>query len=143
VKNGKKDNSNGLEREDEVYFHFSELDSSFDPNTLQIGMELEFSVVKNSWFKKMLAIRIKVLPKGTLAFPKVERLRGIVERELRGRKSDSTSVPGKISFRDERGTVTSFDFDTTDLDDKRQIPRRGDRVDFSIVEDPKTRHKKI
>lgn len=56
------------EREEEVYFHFSELDKTIDESSLQPGQELEFSVVKNSWFKKLLAIRIKPVAKGTVKF---------------------------------------------------------------------------
>jgi len=38
------------DRDEEVYFHFSELDNA---DSVTPGTELEFSVVKNSWFKKI------------------------------------------------------------------------------------------
>lgn len=53
------------DKDEEVYFHFSELDNA---ESVTPGTELEFSVVKNSWFKKLLAIRIKTVGKSANKF---------------------------------------------------------------------------
>jgi len=127
------------DRDEEVYFHFSEVQH---PEPVTPGMELEFSVVKNSWFKKLLAIRIKPLSKGSVKFPvKVleGRHTGTVDRELRGRGREGYG--GKISYHPEGSEELSslIDFNGDDVD-ARYTLRKGDRVQFGIVEDPRTKN---
>jgi len=123
------------DRDEEVYFHFTELDNT---EGVAPGTELEFSVVKNSWFKKLLAIRIKTLNKGSLKLPVQDgRYTGIVDRELRGRGREGYG--GKISYSVEEGGLTSLiDFNGEDVDSRYTL-RRGDKVQFSIAEDPRTK----
>eukprot|EP01117_Protostelium_nocturnum_P004597 TRINITY_DN165_c0_g1_i1.p1 TRINITY_DN165_c0_g1~~TRINITY_DN165_c0_g1_i1.p1 ORF type:complete len:1096 (+),score=427.06 TRINITY_DN165_c0_g1_i1:121-3408(+) len=134
------------EREEEVYFHFSELDNV---DSVVPGTELEFSVVKNSWFKKLLAIRIKTLNKGSVKFapgkPNEVRYTGIVDRELKGRGREGFG--GKISYKTddspavEEGGIaglTLIDFNGEDVDSRYAL-RRGDKVEFSIAEDARTK----
>jgi len=126
------------DRDEEVYFHFSEMDN---PDNVTPGTELEFSVVKNSWFKKLLAIRIKTLGKGSVKFSNKQEAKqvGIVDRELRGRGRDGFG--GKISYKTEERDDAPFslaDFNGEDVDPRFTL-RRGDRVQFTLVEDPRTK----
>jgi len=129
------------QRDAEVYFHFSELEQEADAKKF---VDVEFSVVTDSWTKKPLAISIKVLPEGSVKFEEIleGRYKGTIEKELRGRGQHSEAYRGKLSMTQQEGeNSVTLDFGTDDIDNKYTL-RRGDKVEFNIAVDNRTKSRR-
>lgn len=136
------------DRDARMFFHYSELlDSNYQ---VQIGDEVEFMVSEDmSATKRLNAIRVRVLPKGTIKTEDTDGVRyvGFVEREpafagKSPRKQDSNreSESGLISFEvsGRRETVT-FDWQNSD---PRRSAQFGDKVEFSLCESNRTGYRR-
>ncbi|XP_071942892.1 cold shock domain-containing protein E1-like isoform X2 [Antedon mediterranea] len=129
-----------VNREPRMFFHFSELLESGD---LHISDEVEFTVIPDpNSPKRQIAVRIKLLPKGSVCFEIIqpERVQGTVEKvpaNLWGKSPGKNSKDkeldrGLISYQlnGKKQTVNYHAKDT----DIRTPPNIGDEVEFNLAE---------
>eukprot|EP01116_Phalansterium_solitarium_P021947 TRINITY_DN7051_c0_g1_i1.p1 TRINITY_DN7051_c0_g1~~TRINITY_DN7051_c0_g1_i1.p1 ORF type:complete len:1112 (+),score=427.34 TRINITY_DN7051_c0_g1_i1:1242-4577(+) len=132
--------------EAEYYFSFSEV-ADADRDKLKADTEVEYSVVTSSWNSKKQAIRLTVLPPGSVKFTEVgeQKYRGTVERELksqsglRGRGRQSDLFGGQISYKPAgEDKEQLLEFAGTDIE-RRFSVRIGDGVEFQLGTDLRTK----
>lgn len=130
------------DRDEEVYFHFSELEPFMDKKEIEkvrVGAEFEYSVARDSWAdNKPIAVGLKPLAKGTIKQDVIEEVRyyGVVETEARGR-TFTDNYGGKVNFVGADNKTESLTYDLDDVD-KRFSLRDGDKVEFRIAKSMKT-----
>jgi len=141
--------SNVKNRTDEIYLHFSELESILSEESIanlsaEDPLELEFSVVNDSWNKKPVAILPKILPKNTVKFVEIleGRVNGIIERENRRPVHSNYSSYSNYSSEEKIGKILYqngenselLEFDVDDIDKSFSFNlRKGDKVSFNIA----------
>ncbi|XP_052239321.1 cold shock domain-containing protein E1-like [Dreissena polymorpha] len=126
------------ERDARMFYHFSEvLDAKSET---KVQDEVEFTVTQDpTQPSRQVACRIRSIPKGSIGsvIVKPEKYIGTIEKEPANQKS-----PSKSSSKEDTGTII-FDMDGAihkivyyikDINDLRNIPRFGDKVDFNIGE---------
>jgi len=124
------------ERDARMFFHFSEM---LDPDQeVRQSEEVEFTVVQDPASpNRQVAIRINILPKGSVSFESVrpEKLSGTVEKEPSTHKSpvgkSKDSDPGIIMY-DVNGTKQMIPYSTRAI--QGAVPKYGDKVEFQIEE---------
>ncbi|XP_033741037.1 cold shock domain-containing protein E1-like isoform X1 [Pecten maximus] len=125
------------ERDSRMFFHFSEMLSG--DKEVKPQEEVEFTVTQDlSTPDRLMAIRIKYLPKGSVNFTHVrpEKYIGTIEREPALNTSptkNKDSDCGNIIF-DFEGTIQQVPYQLKDLVDPRSPPRYGDKVEFNLAE---------
>jgi len=133
-------------RIDEVYLHFSELESILSEESIahlsaEESLELEFSVVTDSWNNKPVAVLPKILPKNTVKFVEIieGRVNGVVQKEIKWPTHSSSynthhsDSLGKISYQIGE-TNEQLEFDVEDVDKMfSHNLRKGDKVSFEIA----------
>lgn len=132
-----KDNFGFIEVADhnrEVFFHFSAF--SGDPNDLDIGDEVEFTLAKKT--AKVSAESIRRLPKGTVAPEEIlpEVYDGKVIRCMRIINPDQDEYPGlvQVGFADEGSLpCETYPYGITSLADMRDFLQKGDIVKFQLA----------
>jgi len=134
------------DRDEEVYFHFSELEPFMDKKEIEkvrVGAEFEYSVARDSWAdNKPIAVGLKALPKGTVKQDEIEDLRyyGVVETDVRSR-GPNDNFGGNVVFIGADQTAETIKFDLDDVDKKFSL-RNGDRVEFSIAKSAVTNERR-
>ncbi|XP_043248968.1 cold shock domain-containing protein E1 [Colletes gigas] len=120
-----------VDRDVRLFFHFNEvLDVDRE---ISVGDEVEFTVIQDpsSSFSnnRQSAIRLKHLPVGTVQFET------IIEKDLMGTIIQSLNglEPGLIGYVKENHQQKSVIYFSKDCDPKN-IPRLGDKVQFSICQ---------
>uniref|UniRef100_T1JCJ5 Cold shock domain-containing protein E1 n=1 Tax=Strigamia maritima TaxID=126957 RepID=T1JCJ5_STRMM len=141
-----------VNRDTRMFFHFSEI---LDVNReVKVQDEVEFTVVQDPTTpNRQNAIRILHLASGTVKFDSVlqEHVIGVIEREPGSQWSRSPSKtdsgvknkelePGTISYRNDDGGEETICFYIKDCD-IRNVPKLGDKVEFSISESKRTNQK--
>jgi cold shock CspA family protein len=121
------------DREGRMFFHYSELlDSEHD---IKLQQEVEFTVVQDpTSASRQVAVRIRYLPKGTIATEQYlpEKYVGTVEKEAGvTHTSMDPESPGIILY-DMNGTKQTILFTTSTIEGTS--PKLGDRVEFKICE---------
>eukprot|EP00731_Ephydatia_muelleri_P017162 Em0010g260a len=138
------------ERNESIFFHFSQCSGSEDPTDLKPGDEVEFEVGTDARTGKLIARRVVRLPSGTVSFESVgeERLLGKVECEplitrvmdapkLKGStKGTSDLGMGRIIY-ERNGECFFVPYAFTDVNDDREI-HRGDEVSFYMARNKRT-----
>lgn len=130
------------DRDARMFFHFSELLDS--GHQIQVGDEVEFSVSEDmSAIKRLHAVRVRVVPKGTIQMEKItsEIYKGYVERE----PCYSTRSPRKDSRESESGLINccidgvreSLPFDMNSFETRGGL-QYGDMVEFIVSESQRT-----
>lgn len=156
------------QRNEEVFFHYSELTRELDPSMLEIGQEVEFDIGHSPKSDKLAAYRVKTLPRGTVQWeiPDLDgqRTRGKVDRSARasnnsnqdgrGSNSNSSNFEGTIILLSTAGkaeadtapphegeTTMSVKFTASEYSpESRESSRlgKGDLVEFTIVTERRT-----
>lgn len=127
-----------LEHDQEVFFHFSNFIGN--TNTLELGHEVEYSLSTRSAVNAgncIPAENVKVIPKGSIAQPKVlpAVYNGIVLRPLRCINPDQPEYCGLVQVRNEAGeSLTTHEFGITSLKNKRDLLQKDDMVTFKVDE---------
>ncbi|XP_074640508.1 cold shock domain-containing protein E1-like [Tubulanus polymorphus] len=133
-------------RDVRMFFHFSE---ALDPNrNFQLQDEVEFTVVQDpTSTNREIGIRIKHLAKGSITLKTTpEKLQGVIEREpcFHNKSPSKNSVKepelGFILY-EVNGNNQSIPYSTKDIHDIRQIPKLGDKVEFTISTDNSNKRK--
>lgn len=130
------------DRDARMFFHFSELMDS--AHQIQVGDEVEFAVSEDmSAIKRLHAVRVRVVPKGTIQMEKIstETYEGYVERE----PCYSTRSPRKDSRESESGLINCFvdgikgslPFDVNSFEMRGGL-QYGDLVEFNLSESQRT-----
>lgn len=122
-----------LDRDARMFFHYSEILNQDEP---QLQDEVEFTTVQDPTNQnRMVAIRIKVLPKGTISVEQClpEKFTGTVEKEASkiGGKGGDSDI-GIIMY-DVGGTKQTIPYSAKALTDGL-CPKYGDQVEFQICE---------
>lgn len=135
------------DRDARMFFHYSELLDS--AHQIQVGDEVEFAISEDmSAIKRLHAIRVRVVPKGTIQMESVSSqiYKGYVEREpcysSRSPRKDSNreSESGLISccINGARETLP-FEINSFDL---RGATQFGDMVEFNLSQSQRTGFRK-
>jgi len=117
-----------------VFFHYSEYDG--DPNDLNFGDCMEFSLTTDPRNHKLLAVKLVKLPPGTVVIETLseEEYIGKVEMEPRHPKNGDhpdASTSGRVSY-DKNGEFFFLPFTINDTQNEDQL-RKGDVVSFHIA----------
>jgi cold shock CspA family protein len=116
----------------EIFFHFSAFEG--DPNELDVGEEVEFSLSKKT--SKVSAERLKLLPKGTVAPETIlpDVFDGRIIRCMRIINPDQDEYPGLVQVgTEENPNASTFPYGITSLADKRDFLQKGDLVKFQVA----------
>lgn len=132
-----KDNYGFIENADhekEVFFHYSSYDG--DPNELDLGDEVEYTVTRKSG--KISAENIRKLLKGTIAQEETLRdkgtLQGKVVRPMRIVNPDQDEYCGLVqSGVDDDSDNQLYPYGITSLADKHDFLQKGDIVKFQVA----------
>ena len=137
------------ERNESIFFHFSQCTGNEDPTELKPGDEVEFEVGTDARTGKLIARRVVRLPPGTVSFESVgeERLLGKVECEplitrsmdapkQGGTKASTDPGMGRIIY-ERNGEFFFIPYAFTDVNDDREI-HRGDEVSFYMARNKRT-----
>ncbi|XP_041351705.1 cold shock domain-containing protein E1-like [Gigantopelta aegis] len=132
------------DRDARMFFHFNEL---LDPeHQTKVQDEFEFLVMQDpATPSRQIAARIKVLPKGAVSFLTIrpEKYIGTIDREPSPHQSKSKTKDGdsgNIIF-DFEGAIQSISYTMEHLLDLKNMPRYGDKVEFSIGEQKRNNHR--
>jgi len=117
-----------------VFFHYSEYDG--DPNDLNFGDCMEFSLTTDPRNHKLLAVKLVKLPPGSVVIETLseEVNIGKVEMEPRHPKNGDhpdASTSGRVSY-DKNGEFFFLPFTINDTQNEDQL-RKGDMVSFQIA----------
>lgn len=128
-----------LERDQEVFFHFSNFIGN--TNHLELGHEVEYSLTTRNGMNSgncIPAENVRLLPRGTIVHPKVldGTFNGVVIRPLRCINPDQPEYSGLIQMKDENGEIlaSQHEFGITSLTNKRDLLQKDDCVTFRIDE---------
>jgi len=131
------------EREEDLFFHFSEVTKSDDdPN---IGMEVSFLVAEDSRNNKLSAVNISVLPKGSVIFEVVEdrtRVGTLLKEPSFGSTSSEYMTYGEIEHVMDDNSREILKFTARDQDEPKVPLRVGDELKFRIITNKRTRSRK-
>lgn len=132
-----------LDRDTRMFFHFSELLNQDEP---QLQDEVEFTVIQDPTNpSRLIAIRIKVLPHGTISVEQClpEKYVGTIEKEVLSPKT-ATGKTGVsdigIIMYDISGTKQTIPYSAKALVECCS-PKNGDQVEFQICESRKNNTK--
>lgn len=130
------------DREARMFFHFSEMmETEREP---KVQDDVEFTIIQDPTApSRLIAIRIKYLPKGTVSFETVltDRYTGTIEKEPASYKQSTKGKepdPGIIMY-DVNGTKQTIPFYAKAS--QGQPPKYGDKVEFQICESRKNNTK--
>ncbi|XP_076445198.1 cold shock domain-containing protein E1-like [Babylonia areolata] len=133
------------DREARMFFHFSEfMDPEYIPEE---KAEVQFTVMPDpSSASRMVATRIKVLPKGSVSFMNTHPALyvGTIEKEPATHKNQNKNKEaesGSIKY-DFNSKIQSIAYNLRDLKDSTEVPHYGDKVEFQIGEQ-RTNNKKV
>lgn len=122
------------DRDQRMFFHFSELMKP--SNEVKVGDELEFCVIQDPTSpSRQIAIRIVVLPKGSVSFETTlpQRIIGSVEKESISKQQGKSKEPSPgIIMYDVNGTKQTIPY--TNKAFQGSVPKYGDKVEFQICE---------
>jgi len=120
------------EHDREIFFHFSAFEG--DPNELDVGEEVEFTLSKKT--SKVSAEKLKLLPKGTVAPETIlpDIFEGRIVRCMRIINPDQDEYPGLVQVgTEENPNACTFPYGITSLADKRDFLQKGDLVKFQVA----------
>lgn len=122
------------DRDQRMFFHFSEL--MRNNADVKVGDELEFTVVQDPTSpSRQIAIRIVILPKGSVSFETTlpQRIIGSVEKESISKQQGKPKEPSPgIIMYDVNGTKQTIPY--TNKAFQGTVPKYGDKVEFQICE---------
>ncbi|CAB4069183.1 Cold shock domain-containing protein E1 [Lepeophtheirus salmonis] len=124
-----------LERDKEIFFHFSNVEGKADK--LEVGTEVEYRLSGSSKDKKISAEKLRVLSKGSIPplNSSKEILNGKVIRTLRSVNPDQDCYAGLIQVRSEEGIVMGeYEYGIVSLVNKKELLQIHDPVKFRISE---------
>jgi len=124
------------DRDSRMFFHFSELLDS-TAGDIRCNDEVEFSVVPDpNQAGRNIAIRIRRVPRGTVAFEtiKPEKLQGSIEKEISPFRSPGKNKEGELGIiqYDVNGTKQMIPYSSKTI--QGTAPKYGDKVEFQIEE---------
>lgn len=130
------------DRDARMFFHFSEfMDHEYIPED---KAEVQFTVMTDqSAANRLIATRIKVLPKGSVNFLIVNPTLyvGTIDKEPATHKNQNKTKDaetGSIRY-DYQSKIQTISYSYKELVDQKNSPRYGDKVEFQIGEQKATR----
>jgi len=122
------------ERHNEVLFSFDQVDS-VDPDELQVGDDVAFTVKWDLEKGKQIAIKVSKAAPGSAIFETVtdEVFYGIVVERLGLWKQYGPGSTGTILYESEDGTSEKLSYGPSDLEDRQLNPQVGDKASFRIA----------
>lgn len=126
------------DRDLSIFFHFSEIVEQ--SHVINQGDEVEFCIEEDPISRRQHATRIRFLPRGTVSFETVSKLRvqGFIEKEALSRSSKSPHKAGNkelefgIIYAHIDGVESEVMYRQTDCS-MRDTPQYKDTVEFTLV----------
>ena len=123
----------------EIFFHFSNYTGAGNPEKLEVGTEVRYTVYNREKGGKLSAENVAAVDRGTIPQHEVanpeEVLHGRVVRPLRAVNPDQDEYCGLVQARDDEGRPAAgaeFRFAIVSLRNKKELLQVGDPVQFQL-----------